>query len=567
MNYSEEWKEIGKKAGLTVFIMIVFLAIPIVTSSAQNAMKGDPVIVCASSELILSKERRTANTEKDSYGNIILFLDVQLKAMKHFTSTVNATLRFKDSASLAVEQTMTGEKNDPKILRDRTTWSAMKRGKAQSALRPFTITGFQRLPEKIAFELDVTYRNPNDQEIYSTTLSIIPWIPDTTIDIIGISNPPDKYKGEQIPISITIKNEGSYNAYGIAFWIKIRSYRAGSDTYNWKSYGYENSAGKIELTQIYLFSDILAPGAQKKYNVNFNYAHTNGAMNVGEWDIIEVAAQAYNSDYDVVSEGDPVFVDPRFKVKTKSLGNGPHAVFIYYLWEDASTPSPSKLTNWPENPRPYFEHTTYGSVKAGLYMFEKQYNQRTDNYIDHKMIICKDDASLSIGAHVDTCSEIYSVGIARAGSVLNTKSGSWSETYVLDTENCGFDILLIVAYEAADHMGQKFDKNCAVICAGNTKAATYIDWKYNIDGIVQHELGHIFNCKDCGTYGHLCIKCIMVYRFNTIFDWDNYLFERFALPTWFGNHDPTNQWCTDSNSNCCTHHFQDNWHIFYAPAT
>lgn len=72
----------GKKFGLMIFIIAAFLAIPIATAYAQNAMKGDPVIVCVSSELILSEEQVT-NIGNTSYGDIIFYLEIQLKATRH----------------------------------------------------------------------------------------------------------------------------------------------------------------------------------------------------------------------------------------------------------------------------------------------------------------------------------------------------------------------------------------------------------------------------------------------------------------------------------------------------
>ncbi len=312
-----------------IFIIAAFLAIPIATAYAQTAMKGDPVIVCVSSELILSEER-TTSIEDASYGDIIFYLDVQLTTVEHFASSVNATLRFKDSANLAVEQTMTGEKNDPEILRDQTNWNTIKRGIATSALLPFTITGFQRLPEKIEFELDVTYRNPNDQGIYSTTLSFFPWIPDTTVEILSISNPPNKPKGDSVPISITIKNTGNEYALGLTVNVRVISIGAGPSAIM----PYENTGGSIVLQSSQVVSeDFIAPQSQvtKTYNIPC-YGFSNGAMNLGIWKIIRVEAFAYNSPTDIVYENDLIISDPEFSVTAKAKSNGPHALFIYYLW-------------------------------------------------------------------------------------------------------------------------------------------------------------------------------------------------------------------------------------------
>ena len=138
----------------------------------------------------------------------------------------------------------------------------------------------------------------------------------------------------------------------------------------------------------------------------------------------------------------------------------------------------------------------------------------------------------------------------------------------LQIENCGFDLLLIVGLKNTDHMGQAYGANCAVLCkSGVSTRGTH--WKYNIDGCVQHCISHNFGCYDHQVNGlikHPFIKCIMVYRFYNIFNWDNYLFEKLAWQYWFGCiNDPTNLWCSSTNNYCCIPEFQDSWNQFYKP--
>ncbi len=542
------WKEFGKKAGLMVFIMIVFLAIPIVTTSAQNAMKGDPVIICVSSELIRAKER-TARTEDASFGDIIFHLDVQLKAVKHFTSTANATLRFKDIASLAVEQTMTGEKNEPKILRSQTTWNAMRRGKTQSALQPFAITGFQRLPERIAFELDVSYTNPNDGIIYFTTLSIIPWIPDTTIDITYISNPPNKPKGDSVPIVITVKNIGSEVAIGLVVHTRVKSIRAG--TPGDYTAPFSNTAGSIVLHSSRIvrgFFDFIVPQQQITFTYSLPcHGFSNGAMNVGDWKIIQVGAYAYNSPIDIVYENDPMISDPGFSVDKKVQSAGPHALFIYYLWNSGGAGG-----TWAgDNPKNYFVNG-YGSVKAGLWRF----SQTSSNIpVLINPIIAWDDRTWSIPANLHDTGTIMSNGVNHIEDKL--KISSWSK--LLDSschKQCGFDIILLAAGRRGNVAGIA-DKNVALVCKWRRGLPSLSPfWQSNIDGTVQHEVSHLFGTKDVP--GHARVACIMAYWETCIWrpDWyRSYLYEYM-----WGEPCQTNNW----HSACrCQIDFLAHWDRVY----
>ncbi len=555
MNYSEEWKEFGKnleriwkefgkKAGLMVFIMIVFLAIPVVTTSAQNAMKGDPVIICVSSELIRAKER-TARTEDASFGDIIFHLDVQLKAVKHFTSTANATLRFKDIASLAVEQTMTGEKNEPKILQSQTTWNAMRRGKTQSALQPFAITGFQRLPERIAFELDITYRNPNDNELYVTTLSIIPGIPDATIDITYISDPPNRPKGDVVPITIKVKNTGSEYAIGLFVAVRVKSIGAGTTIHQpYINGAYDSIVLRTSRTVLTMW-EFMAP--QSEITINFNIAcvsYSNGALNIGLWEIIQVEAYAYNSPT-VYSNA---IVDPEFSVTAKSKNNGPHAVFIYYLWNSGGTGN-----NWGgDNPKNYFVNG-FGDVKAGLWRFST-YDSNIPVLINP--MIAYDDHTWSIPLGMHSTTQMINNGRVHVASKLGINEWKIAGGQSF-RKNCGFDLILMLAGKRGDVAGLA-SGNCAVACKWRAGLPSGPNWRKNIDGIVQHEVSHLFGCRDV-IGGHQKVECIMAYFYVKIWIFDyfhSYIYEH-ATRTW-GHQE--NHW----HSSCtCQSDFNTGWEYYY----
>ena len=131
---------------------------------------------------------------------------------------------------------------------------------------------------------------------------------------------------------------------------------------------------------------------------------------------------------------------------------------------------------------------------------------------------------------------------------------------MLRRENCGFDILLLVASRNADYMGTRFD-NVATICkSGASTSELY--WKRNIDGVVQHEIAHIFRCEDWSSSGtaHPKLKCVMVY--GTTWPpqyWFDYLHEVSLVP-WAN---AQNSWCDSTDAHCCKGHFEANWYDFY----
>ena len=169
----------------------------------------------------------------------------------------------------------------------------------------------------------------------------------------------------------------------------------------------------------------------------------------------------------------------------------------------------------------------------------------------------------------NTQEELYNRAKTYMGTKLNTRSGIWKNKKALEVDNCGFDILLALAYRDADHVGQAWGKNSAVCCAANTPAVWMIDWKLNIDGLVQHEISHLFGCYDrydreSGILYHPDEDCIMFYYYFALDNWGNCLFEKIRANNGYNN--PTNQWCTcESAQYDCTDEFEDNWNQYYKP--
>lgn len=100
-----------------------------------------------------------------------------------------------------------------------------------------------------------------------------------------------------------------------------------------------------------------------------------------------------------------------------------------------------------------------------------------------------------------------------------------------------------------------------------------IDWKENIDGLVQHEIPLLFGCYDrydtaTSTFIHPDVDCIMFYYYywdaNYKLQWGNCLFEVIHANNGYNN--PTNQWCTCENlAHDCTDAFEENWNQYYKP--
>ncbi|MHA1156189.1 MAG: hypothetical protein ACTSQK_08785 [Candidatus Heimdallarchaeota archaeon] len=534
----------GKKIGLMIFIITAFLAIPIATVYAQDAMKGDPVIECVASKLILP-EKQEISTEETSFGTFILCLNVELKATKHYATDITATLRFKNRERLAAEETLTGEQNNPEIVQKQAHWDSLKRGTAEKTQQPFEITGFQHLPEEIEFELDVTYRNPNDEELYATTLSIIPGIPDTTIQIDSVTNPPDAYKGNTVPITIKVTNIGTEAAFGLFIGVTVRSIEAGA-----RSLPYVNTLqpGGIELSSSYSFLDIFdyyVP--QEQVTVTYHIpctGYSNGAMNIGKWKIVEIEAYAYNAPSVVLYENNALIAHPNFQVNTKAKSAGQHAVFIYYLWNSGGAGD-----NWGgTNPKPWLvDGNGDGNRAAGLSRFAI-----TDIIpVTFNMIFAYDNPTWDLPSSCDDAGEMFDHGDVYVGSQLHTvyPLGTWNERDDdLSRYNCGFDILIMAAGRNAGEASGLANSNRAFVAKAGPSTSTAF-WERNIDGVIQHEVSHLFDCKDYPE--HSATPCIMFYKWT--FWPEDYLHEVSVWP--FARQYP--YWCS-----VCQAKFDANWNRF-----
>lgn len=389
-------------------------------------------------------------------------------------------------------------------------------------------------------------------------MSIIPGIPDTTITIEEISNPPDKPKGDHIPITtFKVKNAGSEPAVGLVIEFKVKSIGAG----NYLTVPFRNYAGNIVLhssKEVLGIFEYIAPQQIIEFTYNIpSYGYTNGAMNLGIWKIVEVKAYAYNSPVVVKGENDPnpIISNPEFKVTAKSQFNGPHAVFIYYLWNSGGAGF-----DWGgDNPKNYFVNG-YGSVKAGLWRFST-FDSNIPVLINP--IIACDDPTWSIPTGMDTSAEFRANGETHIEGVdrLNTE---WYPTNGLTHRyNCGFDIILMCAGRSADVAGTA-GGNIALANKCRPGMPDNSAWRDNIDGTVQHEVSHLFGCNDV-VDGHDTTECIMAYygfQFGFGYIFITHIHEHDVTQWTF----PTNNWCTHTGVDNCQYQFLDNWNQYHTIA-
>ncbi|MFW9922083.1 MAG: hypothetical protein ACFFDW_02215 [Candidatus Thorarchaeota archaeon] len=495
----KERKKERKRIGVVILVVVLFIGLPIVTVSAHLSLQGDPMIECVSSKLVFAQDT-TLEGENSSLAALVLFLEVQLSAVYLPASAVNATVSFADKQSLTAKQSLTGIKNDPIIVRNYTSWNTISKGEVKSAARPFALKGFQQFPEQIAFNLETIYLNSFDRTSYTRTETLLVVVPSTTIDIISVSNPPDKPKGDNIPLSITVKNTGTQNAYGMTIIVKAKSIYAGTLTDP-----YRNAAGTIILskTTIFLSPLYIAPQQQAVFDFTLTCTgYSNGAMNIGIWKIIQIEAAASNTPLDTIYENDPIISDPNFSVTTKAKTNGPHAVFIYYLWNAWGTGD-----NWEgDNPRNYFVNG-YGDAFAGLWRFSDP-NSNIPVLINP--MIAYDDNSWSIPDTMDNTDDMIINGKDYIENQLGISTW-FAAKGQSNRRNCGFDLLLMAAGKFGDVAGKAI-QNMAIACKWRAGLPEN-KWKHNIDGTVQHEIAHLYGCKDVDT-GHDQVACIMAYWTN-----------------------------------------------------
>lgn len=501
---------------------------------------------------VVSAKLRLPEEIKELSGNTTIcdpihYLDVKLEATKHFAHYANGTISFKENHINYQRVNDTQVNKNLTISNDFAVWSDLNENVGKEAENPFIIIGLNYLPEKINFVLDLISINPYDGIAYSETIEFSVLTGSVTIDITSISNPPDYYKGYQVPVNVYVKNTGTetYSGY-VAIYVSIKS----TETGPWAYQEYENADGPIVLTDIKTFSTTITPGQTKSFYFQIDYyGYMNGAMNIGEWKVCHVMVIA-GSATDIVDENDPDFnqhiSDPYYRVHARTKSMQPHPVFIYYLWD---------YTGWNAvNPKPYFMDG-YGEVLAGLHRFQ---SYSSNIPVTFKMIICYDSPSWAIPSGLDP-DQIFDHGRDTAGQLLNCIDDIWDDQSTgVSVYNCGFDFLLLAAGVDTDSShGGKDDNRVIVFMAGSKTDPE--DWRVNIDGVTQHEVGHIFGCLDVHQ-GHTMTKCIMCYKGLRF-----YQFEECSY-WWCYQLD---YWCTLSEQYNCQERIDDYWDIFYswAPVT
>lgn len=549
-----------KKLFLVLFFSVMLLLMPVISIFAAISQKGDPNIEIASAKLVVPENiaNLPGNT---SISDAVYYLDVGLVATKQLTAYVNGTLRFNGNyKDCSISNGLMLNRN-LSITKNLAFWASMGIFEIKKPNELFIINGLNFRPEKVDFILDIVYQNPRDEEIYSKSIEFSVTTSQTTIDITSISNPNNYYKGNKVPVNIRIDNTGNYDTTGyLTIQVEVKSIKAGTSTA-----AYTNENGAVILKDVKTFSTVIPAHQYRTIYFQIDYKDYNtGAMNVGQWKLIRVYVTAGNATDDV-RETDPDFSqhisDPYYDVCPKTLGNQPHPIFIYYLWNSGGTGDTWGSTN----PRDYFENG-YGNCVAGLWRF----NTLDSNIpIRFKMEICYDDSSWNLPADKFEIDPIRVHGMQWAGDRLNHFSNlPWSDLphddadgeLMLNRGNCGFDILLLVASRNADFMGIRYD-NIATVCkSGASTSPLY--WKRNIDGVVQHEIAHIFRCEDWSSdgNGHPQLKCVMVYGTTwPPWYWFDYLHEVSLSPI----ANAQNSWCDSTDAHCCKGHFEANWYDFY----
>ncbi len=538
--------ERNRKTILLVLVVTVFFMLPVSAILAENSQKGDPEVVVVSAELKVPEEMQKLSGN-ETISDAVYYLNVKLEATKQFAQYINGTVSFKENLrdyklinGIHVNENLT-------ISNNFAVWSDMQINDRKEAGSPFVIVGLNYLPEKITFVLELTSVNPYDEVAYSQIVEFSVLTDSASIDITSISNPAEYYKGYKVPVTVYVKNTGDETISGYAtIYVSVKSIQAEGS-----SLAFKNDDGSIILTDVKTFSATINPGQTKSFFFQIDYCdYSNGAMNVGEWKISQVLV-VIGSAVDIVHESHPDFnqhiSDPYYNIHARTKGMQPHPVFIYYLWNSGGTGD-----DWGgTNPKPYFMDG-YGNKLAGLHRFQ---NYGSNIPVTFKMIICYDDSTWSIPSGYDD-DEMFGDGKTYAGDQLKSICDEWRDTpYHISVYNCGFDILLMAAgRNSGGHEGMALFNRAIIFMSGSITHNMY--WQRNIDGVAQHEISHIFGCKDVED-GHSITKCIMVYRpFFPLY----YQFE-VCIWTWCYQLD---YWCTISDGNHCQDEFDDHWDIFYS---
>lgn len=416
---------------------------------------------------------------------------------------------------------------------------------AKKGILPFVITGLKKIPEKLTFKLSLQSLNPKDGKIYSETMTFDLLTFQTTLQVIWAADPTNEYKSYKPSSIVQVKNTGQYIAMGIAIILHCTSVHAEGI-----NYPYQNVNGAITLVDIEEFYlTMINPGETKTFEVNIDcVGYSNGALNVGIWELTKVSALAGNADLVDYQSGHTFQIYPR-----TSQSSGPHPIFIYYLWNQGGAGE-----TWEENPRNYFANGG-GVVKAGLHMFRTENNNNPS--IDFAMIIAYDDSTWNIPAGIVDSNTLDDLGTEYFATQVNGKRTWWTGVNKISIYNCGFDILLMAAgrRDADGASGVAMTSRCIVKKSGKSTISAY--WYANIDGVVQHEISHLFGCLDC-VDGHPVVSCIMAYGAGwPPWRWFDGLHE-YVLA--FYNPLVTKYWCSSTSPYGCTAKFDANWARFYS---
>ncbi len=522
-------------------MIAIFAIMPITSMIAEAVKMGDPTIEYVSSKLRVPEEMQKIS-DVETAMDTVYCLDVELQATKRTAEYVNGTIEFNEDISQYGKNDYYTPNKNVNISRNTVIWEDLVVKEAKKGTLPFVITGLKRIPEKLTFKLSL---NPIDGKIYSETVTFDFLTFQTTLRVIWASDPTNEYKSHKPSSFVQVKNTGQYIAIGIAIILYSTSVQAEGTTY-----AYRNDNGAITLVDIEEFyTTMINPGETKTFEVNIDcVGYSNGALNVGTWRLTKVSVLAGNADLVDYQTGHTFQICPR-----TSQSSGPHPIFIYYLWNQGGDGE-----TWEENPRNYFE---YGSwiVKAGLHRFRTENNGNPS--IDFAMIIAYDDSTWNIPTGIVDSGTLDNLGREHFATQVNAQRTWWTPSNKISIYNCGFDILLMAAgrRDAAGESGVAMASRCIVKKSGPSTFS--VNWPSNIDGLVQHEISHLFDCLD-RVDGHPLTSCIMVYGAGwPPWKWYDHLHE-FV----FGVFNPfaTKYWCSSTGPNGCTAKFDANWARFYS---
>jgi len=324
-----------------------------------------------------------------------------------------------------------------------------------------------------------------DEEILETPIEIL------SIELLCYNSTSGNYeinKGEKIPIKIYIKNNGLSTIHIKSISWQCESVHAGSGSDF--TIAYRNAAGPIILEGTQNIIADLSPGETRYLYSFINFqGYPNGAMNLGEWILNKISVSASNAP---TAHYIPII--NTYYVIPKAKMDGPHAVFLYYLWNSAG---PGE-TFGTENPRDYFEEG-YGNRKAGFFAFRDP----TNVPVTFDFIICWDENSWEIEDGLIDETEINLRGRNYASSLLNILGTSgWRDSSYTNPFNCGFDFLIMGAARSHDTMGVSIANSYTFFKAGRSTHPLY--WKENIDGCVEHQLSHLFGCRSGESHDSEC---------------------------------------------------------------